>query len=61
MGATSTAVNVVSGGTGTLGPTTGTTYDPSTGVLTIFTQDAHKLLNGATVYLVDYSFTFIKS
>ena len=58
MGATSTAVNVVSGGTGTLGPTTGTTYNPSTGVLTIFTQDAHKLLNGSTVSLVDDSITF---
>ena len=58
MSATQTAVTIVSGGSGSLGPTTGTTYDPSTGVLTIFTQEPHKLLNTNTVSLVDDSITF---
>ena len=56
--AASNAISIVSGGSGTLGPSTGTSYDPSTGILTITTESAHGLVSGATISIADNSMTF---
>ena len=55
------AINIITGApvgsNGTIIVTNGTTYEPTTGVLTI-KADAHGLSNGATVSILDNSLTF---
>ena len=51
-------ISKVSGGSGQLTATQGTSYDASTGVLTIVTTTDHKLVAGATISMADYSLVF---
>ena len=51
-------ISKVSGGSGQLTATQGTSYDASTGVLTIVTTTPHKLVAGATISMADYSLVF---
>ena len=55
---TTNGITIKSGGTGNLTATTGTAYEPTTGVLTVVTTANHGMSTGATVRLADGSVTF---
>ena len=56
--ATGNGITIISGGSGTLTATTGTSYQAYSGILTIVTTTNHGLSTGAKVRLVDNSLVF---
>ena len=56
VSAATDGITKISGGT--LTATTGTSFNPVTGVLTVVTTDPHGLTNGNTITLDNYSITF---
>ena len=59
VSADSNSINIISStASGTLTPTTGTSYNPTTGVLTIVTTTNHGLSDGDTITINDFALTF---